>query len=68
MSVQSNWWETFFEGVAVDLWLQDVPPEHPEREADFILAIARESPHRREVRIRDSSGDIGLDNLSRAGG
>jgi 2-polyprenyl-3-methyl-5-hydroxy-6-metoxy-1,4-benzoquinol methylase len=38
MSVPSNWWETFFEGVAVDLWLQGLPPEHTEREAD---ALAR---------------------------
>ena len=36
MSVQSNWWEHFFEGVAVDLWLQALPPEHTEREANFL--------------------------------
>jgi SAM-dependent methyltransferase len=43
VTVQSNWWETFFEGVAVDLWLQAVPSEHTEREADFLertLAVA----------------------------
>ena len=38
MNVQSNWWEQFFEGVAVDLWLQAVSPEQTEREAD---ALAR---------------------------
>lgn len=38
MNIDSNWWETFFQGVAVDLWLQAVPAEHTEREAD---AIAR---------------------------
>lgn len=31
---QVNWWETFFEGVAVDMWLQAVPTEHSLREAD----------------------------------
>ena len=36
MNVQSNWWESFFEGVAVDLWLQALPPEHTEREAEFL--------------------------------
>jgi len=36
VSVQSNWWEHFFEGVAVDLWLQALPPEHTEREANFL--------------------------------
>jgi SAM-dependent methyltransferase len=36
VSVQSNWWETFFEGVAVDMWLQALPPEHTEREAEAL--------------------------------
>ena len=35
-TVQSNWWEHFFEGVSVDLWLQAVPPEHTAREAEFL--------------------------------
>ena len=34
MNIQPNWWETFFEGVAVDMWLQAVPPQHSLREAD----------------------------------
>ena len=36
MTEQTNWWEHFFEGVAVDLWLQALPPGHTEREADEI--------------------------------
>jgi SAM-dependent methyltransferase len=36
VNVQSNWWEGFFEGVVVDMWLRAVPPEHSEREADFL--------------------------------
>jgi len=36
VSNRSNWWEHFFEGAAVDLWLRAVPPEHSEREADLI--------------------------------
>ena len=38
MNTQTNWWESFFQGVAVDLWLEAVPAEHSEREAD---ALAR---------------------------
>jgi SAM-dependent methyltransferase len=34
--VQTNWWETFFEGAAVDLWLRALPAEYSEREADGI--------------------------------
>jgi SAM-dependent methyltransferase len=36
VSDQCNWWEHFFEGVAVDMWLQAVPAEHTEREADSL--------------------------------
>jgi SAM-dependent methyltransferase len=36
VNVQSNWWEHFFEGVSVDLWLQALPAEHTAREAEFI--------------------------------
>ena len=37
MDVQSNWWESFFQGAAVDLWLQALPLEHSEREAECVL-------------------------------
>ena len=36
MNVQSDWWESFFEGVAVDMWLRALPPEHTEREAESL--------------------------------
>jgi SAM-dependent methyltransferase len=34
VNVQPNWWENFFEGVTVSLWLQAMPPEETRREAD----------------------------------
>jgi SAM-dependent methyltransferase len=34
--MNTSWWEHFFEGAAVDLWLRAMPAEHTEREADFI--------------------------------
>ncbi len=37
MNAQTNWWETFFEGAMVDLWLRAVTPEQTEREADALL-------------------------------
>jgi SAM-dependent methyltransferase len=37
VDTQSNWWEHFFEGVSVDLWLRAVPPEHTAREAEFLV-------------------------------
>jgi len=39
VTVQSNWWESFFEGVAVDMWLQALPPEHSEREAESVARL-----------------------------
>jgi SAM-dependent methyltransferase len=33
MNVQSDWWEHFFEGISVDLWLRALPPEETKREA-----------------------------------
>jgi len=41
VDVQSNWWEHFFEGVSVDLWLQAVPPEYTQREAESIARLLR---------------------------
>ena len=38
MSVDANWWEHFFEGLPVKLWLEALSHEHTESEAD---AIAR---------------------------
>ena len=32
----SEWWETFFSGVALDLWQQAIPPEYTKLEAEFI--------------------------------
>jgi len=33
VDVQFNWWESFFHGVAVDLWVQALSPEHTRQEA-----------------------------------
>jgi 2-polyprenyl-3-methyl-5-hydroxy-6-metoxy-1,4-benzoquinol methylase len=38
VNVQSDWWESFFEGVAVDMWLRALPAEHTACEAE---ALAR---------------------------
>jgi SAM-dependent methyltransferase len=39
MDVQSNWWETFFHGVAVDLWINAVLPEQNAQEAARLAAL-----------------------------
>ena len=32
--MNANWWEHFFEGLSVQLWLEAMSPEHTDREAD----------------------------------
>src|SRR5436305_10957529 len=36
MNVQSNWWQDFFHGVVVDMWLQAMPEAATRAEVDFI--------------------------------
>jgi SAM-dependent methyltransferase len=42
--VQTNWWESFFEGLAVSMWLHAIPAEHTEREADRLARLLALSP------------------------
>ena len=39
MDVQTNWWENFFEGVAVTMWLHALPAEHTLAEADRLARL-----------------------------
>lgn len=39
MDIPSNWWETFFNGVAVDLWVSAVSPEQNEQEAALLARL-----------------------------
>jgi hypothetical protein len=36
MIVAENWWERFFDGLAVQLWLDAVSPEDTEREVEWL--------------------------------
>ena len=48
MDVQANWFESFFQGVAVDLWRQALPPEHSKKEAAEIEGLLG-APHGTEI-------------------
>jgi len=39
VDVQTNWWESFFEGVAVTMWLQALPAGHTQGEADRLARL-----------------------------
>lgn len=37
MSIPTHWFETFFHGIALDLWRQAIPPEQTIAEAEFLI-------------------------------
>jgi len=37
----TEWWQTFFSGVVLDMWQQAIPPEYTKVEADFISHLLR---------------------------
>jgi SAM-dependent methyltransferase len=37
MGIQSNWYESFFHGIALDLWRKAVSPEQTQAEVDFLI-------------------------------
>ena len=65
MDVQSNWWEHFFEGAPVDLWLQALSPEHTAREADALVRALDVSPRAELLDVPCGSGRLSLELASR---
>lgn len=60
MDVQSNWWETFFEGVAVAMWLQALPPEQTKREADLLARVLAVPPGAELLDVPCGGGRLSL--------
>jgi SAM-dependent methyltransferase len=60
VNVDSNWWQNFFEGVAVDLWLQALPPEHTEREADALASLLTVPPGAEVLDVPCGAGRLSL--------
>jgi SAM-dependent methyltransferase len=65
LDVQSNWWEHFFEGAPVDLWLQAMSPEHTAREADALVRALDVSPRAELLDVPCGSGRLSLELASR---
>jgi SAM-dependent methyltransferase len=42
--VATEWWQTFFSGVVLDMWQQAIPPEYTKVEAEFIAELLRLPP------------------------
>ena len=60
MDVQTNWWESFFEGVAVTMWLHALPAEHTEREADRLTHLLAASPGAEILDVPCGAGRLSL--------
>ena len=37
MSIPTNWYETFFHGVTLELWRRAIPPEQTKADAEFLI-------------------------------
>lgn len=60
MDVQTNWWESFFEGVAVSMWLQALPVEHTQREADRLARLLAASAGAEILDVPCGAGRLAL--------
>jgi len=65
MNVQSTWWETFFSGIVVDLWLQAVPDAHTEREAERLQELIAVAPGAEVLDVPCGAGRVALKLASR---
>ena len=60
MNVASNWWEHFFEGLSVTLWLQALTPEHTANEAVTIARLLRAAPGAELLDVPCGGGRLSL--------
>ncbi len=65
MNIPSNWYEHFFHGVAVDLWLQAISPEHTHKEADEIERLLAAEAGAEVLDVPCGAGRLALDLAAR---
>jgi SAM-dependent methyltransferase len=65
VDVQSNWWEYFFNGVAVDMWRQAVPPDHTRLEADGLVQTLSVAPGAELLDVPCGPGRLSLELAAR---
>jgi SAM-dependent methyltransferase len=64
--MQTNWWENFFHGVALDFWRAAVSDEQTRAEADFIQKQLQLSPGARVLDVPCGNGRLSIE-LARRG-
>jgi SAM-dependent methyltransferase len=65
VDVQSNWYETFFHGLAVDLWLKALPVEHTRREAEHLDGLLGGATGAELLDVPCGAGRLSLELASR---
>lgn len=61
MNVQSNWWENFFEGAMVDLWLRAMSPEQSAKEAESLERLLALPPGGAVLDVPCGGGRLALE-------
>ena len=65
MDVHTNWWESFFEGVAVTMWLQALTDDYTQREADRIANLLAVPPGAEVLDVPCGAGRVSLSLAAR---
>lgn len=65
MGIPSDWWKTFFAGLALDLWRAAMTPEQTRAEGDFIEKQLRVRPGQKLLDVPCGAGRIALELASR---
>ncbi len=60
MSAPTDWWKTFFDGLAVGFWRAAVPPEATRADADFLWKHLNLSPGARVLDVPCGAGRLTL--------
>jgi len=65
VNVDSNWWQTFFTGVAVDMWVEALPPDYTREEASTIERALAAPPGSNLLDVPCGAGRLSLVLASR---
>ena len=60
MATDTGWWQTFFEGIVVDMWQQALPPEHTSQEAAHLIRMMGVAPGARVLDVPCGGGRLAL--------
>lgn len=63
--MQTNWWENFFHGVALDFWRAAISNEQTRAEADFIQKHLQLSPKAKVLDVPCGNGRLSLELATR---